>query len=169
MENTTAVYGYHQRVCVTVWTRNDKSTRCCNGVGYSKSGKYCISFGIVRTGNEDSTDSYSGDGGSSDSDSSGNSSTSGDEAAGATGKSPFPQGFDGPNPNGDGRVYPDNNDPSTGTAFFLSTGDDSCTDIEILNYMKGLVGQNANYSIVFQNCRSFSQAVFNKYKKGSKK
>ena len=96
VENTTAVYGYHQRVCVTVWTRNDKSTHCCNGVGYSKSGKYCISFGIVRTGNEDSTDSYSGDGGSSDSDSSGNSSTSGDEAAGATGKSPFPQGFDGP-------------------------------------------------------------------------
>lgn len=52
---------------------------------------------------------------------------------------------------------------------FMPTGDDPCTDIEILNYMKGLVGQNANYSIIFQNCRSFSQDVFNKYKKGSKK
>ena len=169
VENTTAVFGFHQRVCVTVWTRDDKSGHCCKGVGYSRSGSYCISFGVVRTGNEDSTDSFSGDGGSSDSDSSGDSSTSGDEAGNTQGKAPFPDGFDGPNPNGDGRVYPDNRDPSTGTAFFLSTGDDPCMDMEILNYMQGLVGQSANYSLFFQNCRSFSQAVFNKFNKGKKK
>lgn len=154
---------------MTVWTRDDKSGHCCKGVGYSRSGSYCISFGVVRTGNEDSTDSFSGDGGSSDSDSSGDSSTSGDEAGNTQGKAPFPDGFDGPNPNGDGRVYPDNRDPSTGTAFFLSTGDDPCMDMEILNYMQGLVGQSANYSLFFQNCSSFSQAVFNKFNKGKKK
>ena len=168
VENTTAVYGLHQRVCVTVWEKDDASNYCCNGVRYRKSGKYCISFGVANPNNADSTDSYSGDGGSSDSDSSGNSSTSADEAENRPGKSPFPDGFDGPNKNGDGIVYPDNVDPSIETHTTYSTGNDPCVDFEIFRYMQGLVGQRANYSIIFQNCRAFSNAVYNKYKKGKR-
>ena len=168
VENTTAVYGLHQRVCVTLWEKDDASNYCCNGVRYRKSGKYCISFGVANPNNADSTDSCSGDGGSSDSDSSGNSSTSADEAENRPGKSPFPDGFDGPNKNGDGIVYPDNVDPSIETDTTYSTGNDPCVDLEILRYMQGLVGQRANYSIIFQNCRAFSAAVYDKYKKGKR-
>ena len=163
VENTTAVNGMHQRVCVTTWVQDEKSNICCNGVGYSKSGSSCISFGVSDPNNSDIFDSFSGDGGSFDMDSSGDSSVSGDESAGNAGNSHFPEGFDGPNPAGDGVVYRDNNDPSTGVASSLSTGDDPCADMDILDYMEGLVGQKANYSILGQNCRDFSQAVFSKF------
>ena len=169
VENTTAVYGFHQRVCVTTWVRDVGGKHCCNGTRYRKTGKTCISFGVVQGRNADTLDSFSGDGGSFDSDSSEDSSTSADETGNVKGKSAFPNGFDGPNKNGDGQVYRDDRDPSTGVAFLLSTDDNPCFDIDVRNYMDGLVGQNANYSLMFQNCRSFSQAVFNKYKKRNSK
>ena len=165
LENTPSVLGFHQRVCVTMWTKDNTSHYCCEGVRYRKSGSYCISFGIDRNGNEDSADSFLGDGGSSDNDSLGNSSTSGNEATQVPTTVPFPLGFDGPNVNGDGHVYLDNGTPATKTAFFLSTDNNPCKDIEIFNYMNSLVGQRANYSIFCQNCRDFSQAVFNRYRK----
>ena len=116
VENTVAVGGFHQRVCVDMW-RQSRIGSCCKGKTYCKAGKYCISFGA--NDGADTTDSYSGDGGSFDSDSSGDSSISKDERTRKGGASPFPKGFDGPNDNGDGSVYSDNRDPATKTAYYF--------------------------------------------------
>ena len=169
VENTTAVYGLHQRVCVTTWEQDSGGKYCCNGVRYRKAGKSCISFGVAQGRTVDTMDSFSGDGGSSDSDGSGDSSVSADEARGKNSRSKFPKGFDGPNQNGDGQVYRDDRAPSTGIGFKLSTDNDPCFDMDVRDYMDGLVGQGANYSLLFQNCRSFSQAVFNQCKGGKGK
>ena len=166
VENTTAVSGWHKRICVDVWEVMpepiENTGLCCkSGTLYVKTGKkFCISFGMKNRNGGDAWDSFSGDGGSSDSDSSGDSSTSADESLEANAiPVPFPPGFDGPNKDGDGGVYKDDRDPATKIARKMSN---TCCelDMEFMSYMEQLVGQSANYSIWGQSCRSFSNAMF---------
>lgn len=120
---------------------------------------------MIGNADDNMFDSSSGDGGSCDADSSGNASCSADEATGLdnAGKSEFPPGFDGPNSRGDGVVYPDNDDPATKIVKLRRTANAPCDDLDIYFYMVGLLGQKANYSLVFQNCRDFSDSVFRKF------
>ena len=57
IENSTAVHGWHKRICVTVWEWEEESTEfygslmtCCGNDGkkYVPIGKHCISFGLLR-------------------------------------------------------------------------------------------------------------------------
>ena len=164
VENTTAVNGFHRRVCVDNWNgpfdeKPSDGERCCvDGKWYKKQGKYCISFGMNGGGGVGSSGGSSEDGGSSDS--SGNSSTSGNEQVGQSKPLvPFPEGIDGPYPNGDGTVYSDNDDPATEEPYRSTT---SCCqeDMAIKDYFNRLNGQSANYALCGQNCRDFSKAVF---------
>lgn len=159
IENTNKVKGLHRRVCVDVWVEDTNGKCCDKGKSYSKTKiSYCISFGVYHN-QSNPWDSFSGDGGMSDSDSSGDSSTSGDEA-GPPGKSRFPEGFDGPNPDGDGMVYIDDRDPATKEVKRFSTNNDCQFDLAAYDYMKGLVGQCANYTLIGQSCRFFSEATY---------
>ena len=124
VENTTSVNGFHRRVCVDKWVKSAKGKCCNNGSTYIKSGKYCISFGVISN-DSDVFDSFSGDGGMSDSDSSGNATISGDEVGFHQGGATFPPGFDGPNSEGDGMAYVDDRDPATKEVKRLNT-DNSC-------------------------------------------
>ena len=160
VENTTSVYGFHRRVCVDEWINSSEGKCCNNGDLYIKSGKsYCISFGVISN-DSDVFDSSSGDGGMSDSDSSGDASISGDEVGSHQGGITFPSGFDGPNPEGDGVVYENNGEPATKEVKRLNTNNNCQFDLFAINYMKGLIGQCANYALIGQNCRSFSDAVY---------
>ncbi len=171
-ENTTAVHGWHRRVCVDEWVAMsapvvNAGICCVDGTIYIKTGKkYCISFGMIDSENGNSLDSWSGDGGSFDSDSSGeDSSSSEDETSFNTGVIvDFPPGFDGPNPSGDGVVYVDNISQKTKEIERLS-GTCCTLDMNFMSYMKSLVSQKANYSIIGQSCRSFSNAMFDHAKK----
>jgi RHS repeat-associated protein len=153
VENTTSVYGFHQRICVDVWNAD------CT----QKTGKFCISFGLDRaaghTGNGSTSRSASEDGGSSDSDSSGDSSTSGDEPSQPGVLPPgthFP--IDGPDPKGDGIVYQDMKDPCVKIAKHTKS---TCErDKATLTYLNSLVGVKANYSLCGQNCRDFSSGAY---------
>ena len=102
----------------------------------------------------------SGDGGMSDSDSFGDASMSGDEVGSHQGGITFPSGFDGPNPEGDGIVYENNGEPATKEVKRLNTNNNCQFDLFAINYMKGLIGQCANDALIGQNCRSFSDAVY---------
>ena len=163
IENTTSVYGFHRRVCVSRWVGSfdkkpvAKYTCCEKGKWKVKSGKYCISFGVIDE--SDGGSSGSNDGGSSDSDSSGDSSVSGDEQIGLPiAPVPFPPGMDGPDPEGGGIVYVDLEDRATKVSSETKT---SCCqeDIAIAAYFKSLVNLRASYNICGQNCRDFSASV----------
>ena len=158
-ENTTAVGGWHRRVCVDEWKRDPSGACCFDKKRYSKTGKrYCISFG-AKNKDADVWDSISGDGGSSDSDSSGDSSVSGDESLGETvGEAEFPSGFDGPNSDGDGAVYEDMKDKKTEEKQRMTSG--CACDIPFKRYMQSLVKKSANYALFTQSCRNFSDAMF---------
>ena len=158
-ENTTAVGGWHRRVCVDEWKRDPSGACCFDKKRYSKTGKrYCISFG-AKNKDADVWDSISGDGGSSDSDSSGDSSVSGDESLGETvGEAKFPSGFDGPNSDGDGAVYEDMKDKKTEEKQRMTSG--CACDIPFKRYMQSLVKKSANYALFTQSCRNFSDAMF---------
>jgi RHS repeat-associated protein len=149
VENTTSVNGFHKRICVTTWdgpydaepTSTSGYDVCCvGGKWYKKSGKYCISFGVDNGTNGSST----GSGG-------GTPNTPGDDAA-------FPPGFGPADADGDGVVYSDNIDAATKRnqskkLFCIS-------DMGIRKRFKGLIGLRANYVVCGQNCRGFSDALY---------
>ncbi len=133
VENTTAVGGWHRRVCVDTYDSNCKKT-----------GKYCVSFGLDGGGTGGSS------GGSSDS-----SDGSGSCSANPPG---LPGGND--NPDGDGVVYEDNVDAATREVKRKSSNCEC--DGAAKDYMKSLVGSRGNYAIIGNSCRSFSEDAFNK-------
>lgn len=151
-ENTTAVSGFHRRICVDMW--NYDCTK--------KRGKFCISFGTDGSPGSSSRGISSGNGGSSDSDSSGDSSSSGEEQVTPMEKRQLPPGtyfpLDGPDQDGDGIVYEDNEDEATKEVKRKTT---TCEqDKEIMVYFRRLVGQRANYELFGQSCRDFSRDTF---------
>jgi len=158
--------GLHWRVCVDVWEGpldakpSDVKGCCVDGKWYKKQGKYCISFGLTQDGEVGYSSGSSEDGGASDNDSSGDSSISGDEQTGQDKSlSPFPPGIDGPDPKGDGSVYLDMNDPAKEEKYRSETG--CCEeDMAIMQYFQELLHQRANYALLGQNCRDFSEAAF---------
>ena len=169
IENTDQMFGLHQRICVDTWVQDNSlqskgsnGVCCMNGRRWKKSDKYCISFG-TQVGCWPYFSS--GDGGSSDSDSSGPdaSSSANEQHTPNTGQSHFPEGIEGPTPNSNGVVYIDIIDPATGESGRIKT---SCQqDITSKEYLEGLVGQEAEYSLLGQTCRDFSWAVHDYLKK----
>lgn len=153
IENTKRASGFHHRICVTHWDGpsdekpSDGETCCIKKKWYKKQGKFCVSFAP--------------DGGSSSSSSSGD-----NQNAEIPNPSPFPPGLDGPDPAGNGVVYEDNQDPATKE----QERETSCCqeDIKIEAYLKGLVGQRANYALLWQNCRKFSKKSFDYAKENLK-
>lgn len=153
IENTKRASGFHHRICVTHWDGpsdekpSDGETCCIKKKWYKKQGKFCVSFAP--------------DGGSSGSSSSGD-----NQNAEIPNPSPFPPGLDGPDPAGNGVVYEDNQDPATKE----QERETSCCqeDIKIEAYLKGLVGQRANYALLWQNFRKFSKKSFDYTKENLK-
>ena len=149
-ENTTAVGGWHRRICVDTW--DDK---CCKKIG-----KYCISFGVDGGGtgsgsggspNNPSAPSVE-NGGSSDSGSSDQGGSSGSSNSSSDGID------NGDGAGGDGVVYEDNDDPSTAEKQRKTK---TCEqDKAIKKKLEGMVGNRANYNICTQSCRHFSGRIF---------
>ena len=162
-ENTTAVHGFHRRVCVDICEYKD-----CKLVKSGK--KYCISFGVDGRGmgsgsggspNNPSAPS-SENGGSSDSGSSdnGGSSHSNSSNQGNSSASSNVDNDDGKA--GNGVVYEDNEDPATKEVERTKT---SCKqDKKILKKLKSMRGNRANYNICTQTCRHFSEDTYNDLK-----
>ena len=146
IENTPAAGGWHRRVCVNTWARSYVVTNlwgikfCCHeNKKYVRTGKYCISFG-----DKDLDTNYS----------SGNS--EGENAPPRNTYNP-PPGFEHV-PGGSGVVYSDNKDLviSSHASFSQQCG----KDIRSLDYMLSLIGMEGNYTVLWNNCRDFSEALF---------
>jgi hypothetical protein len=184
VENTTAVLGFHRRICVTKWKETNRTTECCvDGKHYEKDGKFCISFGARNNGGSSSASGPSGasesggvssGGGSSglgsgSCDSSGNgssgdgsSSSAGDGAANLPPNGILPPGMSDVRSNADGEVYPDNDDPATKVVERYKQ--DCKADMTAYNYMKSLLYVRGNYALAGQNCRDFSKYTYDELK-----
>ena len=146
IENTTAASGWHRRVCVDTWARSYVVTNlwgikfCCHeSIKYVKTSKFCISFGDK---NRDINYS-SGDSG-------------GEDTPSRTLYRP-PPGFEHV-PGGSGVVYPDNDDPATSSHVSSTLQCDK--DIRALDYMRSLIGMEGEYTVLWNNCRDFSEVLF---------
>ena len=146
IENTPAAGGWHRRVCVNTWARSYVVTNlwgikfCCHeNIKYVKTGKYCISFG-----DKDLDVNYS----------SGNC-----EAVNTPSRNFYvpPHGFEHA-PGGSGVVYSDNEYPATSS--HVSFRQQCDRDIRALDYMRSLIGMEGNYTVLWNNCRDFSEALF---------
>ena len=180
IEDTKRAVGWHQRVCVDLWVRNDKGRCCHNGERYERIGKHCISFGDnsnsspasgsssnsssgSSSGSSGSSNSSSSDTGSSNRNSSAPGASSGSSREGgqtaiSTPISEFPAGFVVSHYNDSGTVFPDVEDDSTGIIDI--TKSDCSHDLDVYKYFMGLEGRDADYSVGSSNCRSFSRAVY---------
>ena len=185
IENTRRAAGWHQRVCVDLWVRNDRGTCCHDGKRYGRAGKYCISFGdnsnssptIGSSSNSFSGSSSSSSGSSSSSSGSTRSLNRNSSAPGASSGSSreggqtaisipvsdFPAGFNESHDNDSGTVYPDGEDDAT--RIIDITPSDCSHDLDVYQYLMGLEGRDADYSIFSSSCRTFSRAVYEQTRK----
>ena len=159
IENTAAVGGWHQKVTVDVW----------DNAG-NKVGTYAISFGVDgRNPGSSSQNANSSGGGSSGSSIGGSGSGRSGSGSGSSGSGSGSSGRSGAGTNagkGSGIVYVDPDFP-TATAATYKTN--ACLDKEIKKYLESLVGNRANYSVIFYNCRTFSRQQFNHIRETYKK
>jgi RHS repeat-associated protein len=138
VDNGSQVAGIHQRICVSTY---DDS---CN-----KTGKFCISFGVV----DENEGASSGEGGGSDSD---------DPATLPN----LPGVID--DDAGDGIIYVDT-EPASGPPV---EGFGTCCRAEkaMEAYMRSIVGRRGNYCFPYSTCRSFSKQLLfelrSKYRNG---
>ena len=147
VENTEAVFGLHQRVCVDQWVKSfrvDCEKTCChNGIPYVRAGKFCISFGAK---NPSDFAYISGDSGGLP-----------PSSPNANNDCGLPPDFGPVVPGGTGVVYPDMDDKKEAESHRHSTG---CgRDISSQKYMERLIGLESEYILFRRNCRTFSQAV----------
>ena len=165
VESTTAVDGWHKRICVTVWKEGfselyGPELTCCGSDGkkYIPVDVYCISFGIIEGKTMGSSGGSFVDGGIFDFDSGGENGSISMAEPHLKISIPLPPGFEGPTDEGNGRIYEDIE--ARGEKRYQFTYTDCNEDFAILEYMKLLVGLRAEYSIFGQNCRAFSDILF---------
>ncbi|WP_176014020.1 RHS repeat domain-containing protein [Victivallis sp. Marseille-Q1083] len=165
VESTTAVDGWHKRICVTVWKEGTSELygpelTCCGNDGkkYIPVDAYCISFGIIEGETMGSSGGSFVDGGIFDFDSGRENGSISVAEPHLKVSIPLPPGFEGPTDEGNGRIYEDIE--ARGKKRYQFTYTDCNEDFAILEYMKLLVGLRAEYSIFGQNCRDFSDILF---------
>ncbi len=142
IEQTEAAVRLHRRICVTAWKEDVQGKYCCEGKRYRRFGRYCISFGrsdrVGTTGQD--RESYS----------------CGEDDNDPT----FPPKFGSPNPKGDGEIYEDNDSNVITILDYQHDDYNVCFDLKAREYMEGLIGKKANYSLLWRNCRHFSRAMY---------